>query len=44
MGWAGTLQGEGYEYHLLVIGILVVLAKYGSGKVALDNLLHKNIK
>ncbi len=44
MNWAGTLQGEGYEYHLLVLGILVVLAIYGSGKIALDNLLHKKIK
>ncbi|GGH03216.1 DoxX family protein [Pedobacter zeae] len=44
MNWSGTLQGEGYEYHFLVIGILLVLAIYGSGKIALDNELYKKIK
>lgn len=41
MNWAGTLKGEGFEYHLLVIGILTVLTIYGSGKGSVDNLLAK---
>lgn len=44
MNWAGTLKGEGYEYHLLVIGILLVLTIYGSGKYSLDNLFNKKEK
>lgn len=43
MNWTGTLKGEGFEYHLLAIGMLLVLAIYGSGKHALDNLLN-NVK
>ncbi|MBS1663668.1 MAG: DoxX family protein [Bacteroidetes bacterium] len=42
MNWAGTLKGEGYEYHILAIGVLLVLAVYGSGKFALDNLFKDN--
>lgn len=41
MNWAGNLKGEGFEYHLLVIGMLLVLAIYGSGKYSLDNLFGK---
>ncbi len=41
MNWAGTLQGEGYEYHLLAIGILLVLTIYGSGRLSLDKIISK---
>lgn len=42
MNWTGTLQGEGYEYHLLAIGMLLVLTIYGAGKLSLDRLISKN--
>jgi len=42
MNWAGTLKGEGYEYHLLAIGLLLVLTVYGAGKFSLDKLISKN--
>jgi putative oxidoreductase len=30
MNWLGNQQGEGYEYHLLVIGICAALMLTGS--------------
>jgi putative oxidoreductase len=39
MNWFGTQSGEGYEYHLLVIGICIAILLNGSGRYAIDNLL-----
>ncbi|MBI5432365.1 MAG: DoxX family protein [Planctomycetes bacterium] len=36
MNWFGAQQGEGFEYHLLVIGLAAVLALRGGGSFALD--------
>lgn len=36
MNWAGSQQGEGYEYHLLVVGIAVALIAAGGGRWSLD--------
>jgi putative oxidoreductase len=36
MNWFGKQQGEGYEYHLLVIGIAAALLITGGGKWSLD--------
>ena len=41
MNWTGTQKGEGYEYHLLVIGIAVALLVSGAGKWSLDHALQK---
>jgi len=41
MNWAGTQKGEGYEYHLLVIGIAVALLVTGAGKWSVDYALQK---
>lgn len=39
MNWTGAQKGEGYEYHLLAIGLgLVILAK-GAGALSLDRAL-----
>jgi putative oxidoreductase len=38
MNWYGNQQGEGYEYHLLIIGILAAITVSGAGKYSLDNL------
>jgi len=40
MNWSGTLKGEGFEYHLLVIGILASVILSGSGRWSLDGLYH----
>jgi putative oxidoreductase len=39
MNWFGNQAGEGYEYHLLVIGLSLILLLNGSGKYAVDGLL-----
>lgn len=36
MNWFGNQQGEGYEYHLLVIGMALALAVSGGGRWSLD--------
>ncbi len=36
MNWAGTQKGEGYEYHLLAMGIALALILRGGGKWSLD--------
>jgi putative oxidoreductase len=36
MNWFGNQQGEGYEYHLLVIGMALALAVGGGGRWSLD--------
>ena len=41
MNWGGTLQGEGYEYHLLAMGIAVAVMIRGGGAWSLDGLLSR---
>lgn len=42
MNWFGDKEGEGFEYHLLMIGLCLALFIQGSGKYSLDNLISKN--
>jgi len=42
MNWSGQLQGEGYEYHLLVIGLSLSSLLIGSGKYSVDRIIVKN--
>jgi putative oxidoreductase len=46
MNWFGNQKGEGFEYHLLLIGITIGLIINGGGKFSLDllisNSFHKN--
>ncbi len=44
MNWAGNLKGEGYEYHLLVIGIAIALLVSGAGKWSVDYALQQRKK
>ncbi|PRD44101.1 DoxX family protein [Sphingobacterium haloxyli] len=39
MNWFGNQSGEGYEYHLLVIGICIAIFINGSGKYSIDKLI-----
>jgi putative oxidoreductase len=41
MNWMGTQKGEGFEYHLLVIAMAVVLVLRGAGAFSLDRALSK---
>lgn len=42
MNWYGAQKGEGFEYHLLVIGLALLLMVDGAGKYSIDYLLVKN--
>ena len=39
MNWEGQKQGEGYEYHLLVLAMTYALMLRGAGSVSVDGLL-----
>lgn len=39
MNWYGSSKGEGFEYHLLVIGLACCLLLNGAGKFSLDYLI-----
>jgi hypothetical protein len=41
MNWFGNQQGEGYEFHLLVIGLAIATLINGSGKYSVDNFIEK---
>jgi len=43
MNWFGNQKGEGFEYHLLVIAIAVVLIIKGGGKWSLDGSLSEKM-
>jgi len=38
MNWFGTRAGEGYEYHVLVLGICFALIVKGAGALSFDRL------
>jgi putative oxidoreductase len=44
MNWSGKQQGEGYEYHLLVLAICAVLLFTGAGKWSVDDILAKRLE
>ena len=39
INWAGQQQGEGFEYHLLVIAMSAALVIIGGGKWAVDGVI-----
>jgi putative oxidoreductase len=39
MNWAGAQKGEGFEYHLLAIGLALVVVIGGGGRASVDRLL-----
>lgn len=41
MNWTGQQAGEGFEYHLLAIGIALALLVTGSGKWSVDKAMTK---
>jgi putative oxidoreductase len=40
MNWFGDREGHGYEYHLLAIALVLLIAVKGSGALSLDRLLY----
>ena len=41
MNWAGNQKGEGFEYHLLALGLSIVVMIMGSGAHSVDRALEK---
>jgi putative oxidoreductase len=39
MNWSGTQKGEGFEYHLLAIGLALAILAKGSGAFSIDRAL-----
>ena len=44
MNWSGKQQGEGYEYHILVIGIGLALLVTGAGKWSIDKVIAERVR
>ncbi len=44
MNWFGQQTGEGFEYHLLVIGMSLALLVIGGGKWALDGVIARRLE
>ncbi|WP_299821697.1 DoxX family protein [uncultured Pontibacter sp.] len=42
MNWGGNQAGEGYEYHLLVIGMAWALVVGGAGLMSVDKAMYNN--
>lgn len=43
MNWMGNQGGEGFEFHILAIGLSLALLANGSGAYSFDSLLTKRI-
>ena len=41
MNWFGTQAGEGFEYHILAIGMALSLLISGGGRWSIDSILSK---
>lgn len=39
MNWAGTQQGEGYEYHILAAAMALAIIMKGSGALSIDRAI-----
>ncbi|MGJ4788320.1 DoxX family protein [Leptospira koniambonensis] len=44
MNWFGNQGGEGYEYHVLAMGLAFILAFSGGGAYSLDGILSEKLK
>jgi len=44
MNWMGTQKGEGFEYHLLAIGLALIVIIAGGGKWSIDSLLSRALR
>jgi putative oxidoreductase len=43
MNWFGQQKGEGFEFHLLAIGLAVAVLVRGAGSFSIDGLLSKSM-
>jgi putative oxidoreductase len=42
MNWYGNQKGEGFEYHLLIVGLALAIIFNGSGKFSVDEKISQN--
>lgn len=41
MNWAGTQEGEGFEFHILAIAMALVILFWGAGAASVDRMVSK---
>jgi putative oxidoreductase len=41
MNWYGNQKGEGFEYHILAIGLALIVMIYGAGQASVDAAIAK---
>ncbi len=44
MNWSGNQKGEGFEYHLLTLGLAVGVILAGAGKWSIDSALSRRLE
>jgi len=44
MNWYGNQKGEGFEYHLLTLGLAVGVILAGAGKWSIDSVLSRRLE
>lgn len=44
MNWTGSQAGEGFEYHVLALGLAIAVALLGSGAFSLDRVIAKTVE
>jgi putative oxidoreductase len=44
MNWYGVNKGEGFEFHILALGLAVVVMIGGAGKASIDAFLSRKLK
>ena len=42
MNWFGAQKGEGFEYHLLAIGLALIVVIAGSGSFSIDRVISRS--
>lgn len=43
MNWFGNQKGEGFEYHLLAIGLALIVIIQGGGKASVDGVIARKL-
>lgn len=44
MNWSGAKAGEGFEFHLLALGLAIPLAIWGAGRWSIDTYLARSLE
>ncbi len=43
MNWYGNQKGEGFEYHILAVGLALIVMIYGAGKASVDGFIASRV-